>query len=265
MMDNAAVETNARPSDPSPRSKPSVSVTDLRKLYDVGGESVSALSGATMHADPGEFVAVMGSSGSGKSTLLHLIGGLDKPTSGSVRMGDRDLAQMSDRDRTLFRRHHIGIVFQAFNLLPTLSALENVMLPAMIDGRSGARLRDRAKGLLDAVDLGHRMNHRPQALAGGEQQRVALARALVNDPIVVLADEPTGNLDTQHAEEVWRLLARLAREQGCTVIAVTHEPRGATFADRVVVLKDGLVTGEIKPDGEGNASVVAARYATLVG
>ncbi len=226
---------------------------------------MTALADATMHAEPGEFVAVMGSSGSGKSTLLHLIGGLDQPTSGSVRMAGQDIARMSDRDRTLFRRNHIGIVFQAFNLLPTLTALENVMLPAMIDGRSGAELRDRAKSLLESVDLGHRLNHRPQAMAGGEQQRVALARALVNDPIVVLADEPTGNLDTQHAQEVWRLLARLVREQGCTVIAVTHEPSGATFADRVVVLKDGLVTGEITPDGEGNASLVAARYATLVG
>ncbi len=243
---------------------PVVRVSDLHKHYETDGEVITALAGASLSVSRGAFVAVMGASGSGKSTLLHLIGGLDQPTSGSVVMTGRDLARLGDHERTLFRREHIGVVFQAFNLLPTLSALENVMLPAMIDGRTGPEVRDRAKALLASVDLSHRLNHRPQAMAGGEQQRVAIARALMNEPIVLLADEPTGNLDTRHGEDVWRLLGKLVREQGCTVIAVTHEASGATFADRVVVLKDGRVSGEFEPGGEGHASDVAARYTELV-
>jgi len=241
-----------------------VCVSELAKSYNADGERVSALAGVSLEVAGGEFVGVMGASGSGKSTLLHLIGGLDRATSGSVVMAGRELARLTDRERTLFRRDHVGVVFQAFNLLPTLTALENVMLPAMIGGRVGREVEERAKSLLASVDLAHRLRHRPQAMAGGEQQRVAIARALINDPVVVLADEPTGNLDTHHGEDVWRLLARLGRHRGTTIIAVTHEPSGATFADRVVVLKDGTVAGSFEPGGEGHAALVAARYTELV-
>ena len=239
-------------------------VNDLRKEYDAGGGIVRALNGVSLSVEQGEFVAVMGASGSGKSTLLHLIAGLDKPTSGSIVVEGGNLAGMSDRERTLFRRRRLGIVFQAYNLLPTLTAAENVALPAMIDGADNRMLQHKARELLELVDLGNRQAHRPQALAGGEQQRVAIARALVNDPALLLADEPTGNLDTRRGEAIWRLLASLARERGRTVLAVTHEAAGATFADRVIMLKDGEIAGQIEPEGEGHAGDVAARYAELV-
>ncbi|MHC4698190.1 MAG: ABC transporter ATP-binding protein [Planctomycetota bacterium] len=240
-------------------------VTDLHKVYETGGEAVRALNGVSLAVGQDEFVAVMGASGSGKSTLLHLVGGLDRPTSGSIVVEGNDLARMTDRQRTLFRRRRLGIVFQAYNLLPTLTAFENVLLPALIDGSDANEAHRRAHRLLELVDLSHRAGHRPDALSGGEQQRVAIARALMNDPAVVLADEPTGNLDTHHGEAIWALLSRLVHGDGRTVLAVTHEPTGATFADRVVVLKDGQHVGEIEPDGEGHASLVAARYTALVG
>ncbi|MFQ5413277.1 MAG: ABC transporter ATP-binding protein [Phycisphaerae bacterium] len=240
-------------------------VCDLTKTYATGGAPVLALRGATLSVSAGEFVAVMGSSGSGKSTLLHLVGGLDAPTSGSIVIDGTDVVGMGDRQRTLFRRHRLGIIFQAYNLLPTLTALENVALPALIDGQDGSAVHDKARKLLQDVDLAHRADHRPQAMSGGEQQRVAIARALMNDPALMLADEPTGNLDTDHAQAIWRLLAGLARTHGRTVVAVTHESAGATFADRVLILKDGVVVGQVEPGGDGHAAVVAARYAELVG
>ena len=240
-------------------------VDDVRKEYQTEGSPVHALAGVSMTVRAGEFVAIMGASGSGKSTLLHLIGGLDAPTSGSIQMEGRDLATMNDRQRTLYRRRRIGIVFQAYNLLPTLSAIENVALPAMLDGLNTTAMQQRAQELLELVDLGHRMQHRPHALSGGEQQRVAIARALMNDPVVVLADEPTGNVDSHHATAIWKLLSRLTRENRCTVSAVTHEAVGAGYADRALVFKDGRVVGEIKPGGEDHAGDVAARYTQLVG
>ncbi|UCE59684.1 MAG: ABC transporter ATP-binding protein [Phycisphaerales bacterium] len=240
-------------------------VANLGKTYDAGGEPVRALAGVSLRIQQGEFVAIMGASGSGKSTLLHLVAGLDKPTTGSVVVEDQDISRMSDRQRTLFRRRRLGVVFQAYNLLPTLTALENVTLPALIDGTDGSLADKKGRQLLRLVNLEHRAGHRPDALSGGEQQRVAIARALMNDPAVVLADEPTGNLDTQHAESLWELLIRLRRDESRTIIAVTHEPTGATYADRVVMLKDGLIVGEIEPGGEGHASFVAARYTELVG
>ena len=242
---------------------PALTVTDLRKTFDSGGEPVEALAGVSLAVERGEFAAIMGASGSGKSTLLHLIGGLDRPTSGSIVIEDRDLGRMSDRQRTLFRRRRLGIVFQQYNLLPTFTAFENVSLPAMVDGVGEKEVRHKTRELLDLVDLGHRASHRPQAMSGGEQQRVAIARALMNDPVLVLADEPTGNLDSRHGEAIWTLLTRLVRDTGRTVLAVTHDPNGATFADRVIMLKDGRIVGEIRPGGEGHASLVAARYAEL--
>lgn len=242
-----------------------LTVKELRKHYDAAGSAVRALDGVSLSVRKGELVTLMGASGSGKSTLLHLIAGLDSPTSGTVRIGDQDIGSMTDTQRTLFRRRHLGVVFQAYNLLPTLTALENVTLPAVIDGLNGRQAELKAMELLDLIGLKQRVNHRPQALSGGEQQRVAIARALMNDPIVLLADEPTGNLDTHHSDAVWKQLAQLVHEKGKTVIAVTHEPTGATFADRVIVLKDGRIVGELEPGGEGHASLVAARYTELVG
>ncbi|MBU0639662.1 MAG: ABC transporter ATP-binding protein [Planctomycetes bacterium] len=239
-------------------------VFDLQKDFPTTGESVRALVSVTLSVSAGEFVAIMGASGSGKSTLLHLIGGLDRPTAGAIVIEGRDLGQMTDRERTLFRRRRLGIVFQQYNLLPTLTAVENVALPAMVDGRGSQTVSSKANELLELVDLGHRGHHRPQAMSGGEQQRLAIARALMNDPVILLADEPTGNLDSRHGQAIWGLLSRLVRENQRTVLAVTHEPGGATYADRVIVLKDGRIAGEIMPGGEGHASLVAARYAELV-
>ncbi len=241
-----------------------VVVTSVRKHYGGRSLSVHALVDISFSVRKGEFVAIMGASGSGKSTLLHLIGGLDQPSSGSIFVEGRDLTRLSDRERTLFRRRRLGIVFQAYNLLPTLDAAENVALPGLIDGRNGAVLERRATQLLERVDLRERMRHRPQTMSGGEQQRVAIARSLMNDPAVILADEPTGNLDTRHGEEIWKLLAELVRQEGRTVVAVTHEAAGATFADRVLVLKNGKLVGQIEPGGEGHAADVAARYSKLV-
>ncbi len=240
-------------------------VDNLRKEYRMGDTVVRAVDGVSLEIEAGEFVALMGASGSGKSTLLHLIGGLDVPTSGRVTIKGHDLAAMSDRQRTLFRRQRLGIVFQSFNLLPTLSAAENVGLPLLIAGESQRSVVARSTALLETVDLAHRAKHRPDALSGGEQQRVAIARALVNDPDIILADEPTGNLDSQHAEEIWHIFRSLAREQSRTILAVTHEAAGATFADRVLVLKDGRTVGEIEPTGDDHAGLVAARYQELAG
>ncbi|KAB2940466.1 MAG: ABC transporter ATP-binding protein [Phycisphaerae bacterium] len=242
-----------------------VQVNDVHKRFKTGEAAVTALDGVSLIVNRGEFVAVMGSSGSGKSTLLHLMGGLDRPTSGEILIDGADLAHMPDRERTLFRRRRIGMVFQSYNLLPTLTALENVTIPRMLEGINGQDCADRARSLLDRVGLSGRLTHRPQAMSGGEQQRVAVARALMMNPAILLADEPTGNLDSKHGEQIWRLLASLARQDGATVVAVTHEARGAAFADRVVVLRDGRVAGEFSPGGEEHASLVAARYAELVG
>ena len=255
-------------------------VDNLAKEFRGGTEPVRALAGVTLRLDPGEFVAVLGASGSGKSTLLHLIAGLDEPTAGTVTIEGRDIFALGDRQRTIFRRRHLGVVFQAYNLLPGLTALENVALPAYLDGRNAPQARQRAQALLERVHLADRMDHRPQALSGGEQQRVAVARALMNEPTLLLADEPTGNLDTRHGQDIWRLLAELVtpeedshttRDGAATpaVIAVTHDAAGAAHAHRVVVLRDGRIVGEFDPRaesgsaGEHNAALVAARYAQL--
>jgi putative ABC transport system ATP-binding protein len=238
---------------------------ELRKDYVMGQEVVHALDGVSLDVAAGEFVAVMGASGSGKSTLLHLIGGLDTPTSGRVVIEGNDITAMNDRQRTLFRRRRLGIVFQTFNLLPTLTAVENAALPLMIGGSVDGEAFDRATEMLRAVNMEHRLRHRPQALSGGEQQRVAIARALLNRPAVVLADEPTGNLDSQHADAIWRLLRALVDEQHRTVVAITHEPAGARHADRIILLKDGRIVGAIDNARDMDASLVATRYTELAG
>ncbi len=252
-----AAETTARPVV--------VELRDVRKRYDTSGHRVMALDGVSMRIESGRFTAIMGASGSGKSTLLHLIGGLTPPTSGSIWVEGRDLAAMSDRARTVFRRRRIGVIFQEFNLLPTLTARENVALPILVDGQSIRRFHARIDELLRAVHLDHRMDHRPDALSGGEQQRVAIARALLNDPAIILADEPTGNLDSRQSLEIWRLLRRIADEQGKTILMVTHEAAGAAHADSVIILKDGKIVGELHPKGSADAALVATGYQELAG
>jgi len=242
-----------------------VAAHGLRKVYHTGGHPVTALDGIDLEVPSGCFYAIMGASGSGKSTLLHVIGGLTPPTAGTLLVEGRDLAAMSDRARTIFRRRRIGIVFQEYNLLPTLTARENVALPLLIDGQSLRGCWERVDNLLDRVHLRARADHRPDALSGGEQQRVAIARALLNDPAIILADEPTGNLDSKQSAEIWQLLREIGTQRGKTILMVTHEAQGAAYADRVIVLKDGRVVGTLEPKGSGDAALVATGYQELAG
>jgi putative ABC transport system ATP-binding protein len=239
-------------------------IEHLCKTYRTGGEPVRAVNDVSLSIPSGQLVAIMGASGSGKSTLLHLLGGLDLPDSGSVTINGQDIARLSDRKRTLFRRRQMGIVFQTFNLLPTLTARENIAVPLLVDGVPNNQINDRVDEMIHLVHLEHRAEHRPQAMSGGEQQRVAIARALLNDPAVILADEPTGNLDSASAMEIWGLLTRLAHEMNKTVLMVTHEAPAAANADVIYVLKDGAVVGSID-EVQQNASLVASRYTELAG
>lgn len=261
----AGVQTAAVLPEQQPGAAPVVAVHELRKVYRASGQPVVALDGLSLEVRAGRFLAIMGASGSGKSTLLHVIGGLTDATSGRVLVEGQDLGAMSDRRRTIFRRRRLGIVFQEFNLLPSLSAAENVALPLLVDGRSSREAARRVAEMLTLVHLEHRADHRPDALSGGEQQRVAIARALLNDPAIVLADEPTGNLDSKQSLEIWQLLRRISREHGRTILMVTHEAQGAAHADEVIVLRDGRVTGRFEPKGSGDAALVAARYQELAG
>jgi len=242
-----------------------VDVRDLRKVYTAPGHKVAALDGVTLQVSAGSFTAIMGASGSGKSTLLHLVGGLTAPTAGTVLIEGHDLGRMSDPARTRFRRRRIGVIFQEYNLLPTLTARENVALPWLVDGRSLSSARTRVDRLLALVELEPRAEHRPDALSGGEQQRVAIARALLNDPAIILADEPTGNLDSKQSHAIWRLLRDIAEQQLTTVLMVTHEAHGAALADDVIVLKDGRIIGGLQPKGSGDAALVATGYQELAG
>jgi len=240
-----------------------VRVENLHKHYRLGKEDVHALRGVSLAVREGEFVAIMGRSGSGKTTLLHLVGGLDLPDAGVIAIAGQDITRMSDRQRTLFRRRRVGIIFQAYNLLPTLTAFENVMLPLMVDGQALPEIESRAHELLGLVHLSDREAHQPTALSGGEQQRVAIARSLLNHPDLILADEPTGNLDPAAAAEIWQLLRTLANERQTTIVMVTHEAAAAANADRVLVLREGSLVGEIDSKGSRDAALVASRYAEL--
>jgi putative ABC transport system ATP-binding protein len=215
----------------------------LAKTYDTGGPKVLALRGVDLAIERGEFVAVMGPSGCGKSTLLNLLAGLDRPTAGVVRLDGERIDQLSETDLARLRRRRIGFVFQFFNLLPTLSAVENVELPLLLVGRRRRDARRSANALLSELGIGDKRDSAPVQLSGGQQQRVALARALANDPDIVLGDEPTGNLDSGAAREVLGLL-RDARDRGQTLLIATHDARVAAAADRVVTLRDGLVADE---------------------
>lgn len=240
-----------------------VTIEDVHKHYHLDDETIRAVDGVSASVARGEFLAVMGHSGSGKTTLMHLVGGLDLPDAGRIIVDGNEINAMSDTQRTLFRRRRLGIVFQAFNLLPTLSALENVMLPHLVDGRSSADAKARAKEVLETVQLGHRLKHRPALMSGGEQQRVAIARALMMEPVLILADEPTGNLDPGSSRQVWALLRSLCESSRTTVIMVTHEATAASHADRVLFLKSGKLSGDAQPEGAGDAQLVADRYAQL--
>ncbi len=229
-----------------------VQTIDLTKSYGSGDTTVTALDKVSLTIQPGEFVSIMGPSGCGKSTLLHLIGGLDRTTSGKVLIEDIDLTTLSDNKLTELRRRKIGFVFQFFNLIPVLSATENAALPLTLDGVKPAEAKARAAEWLNKVGLGNRLNNRPDQLSGGQQQRVAVARALVADPKLILADEPTGNLDSRAGEEIAGLLRQVADDWQRTVVMVTHDPRIAAYADRIIFLKDGTVVDEthLNPDTE---------------
>jgi putative ABC transport system ATP-binding protein len=213
----------------------------LTRSYQLDGVSVEALRGVDLRIEPGEFVAILGPSGSGKSTLMHLLGCLDRPTSGVLRVGGVDVATLDDVRLADLRNRMIGFVFQSFHLLARTSALDNVALPLVYRGVGKADRRARAREALEAVGLGPRMEHRPSQMSGGEQQRVAIARALVGEPQVVLADEPTGNLDTRNGAEVMALLDRLNADRGVAVVIVTHEPEIAAHARRQIHVRDGLI------------------------
>ena len=223
----------------------------VKKQYQMGDVTVSALGGVNLVVNRGEFVAIMGPSGSGKSTLLHLLGGLDGPSEGEITLAGQPLSKLSDNDITVVRRRKVGFIFQFYNLLPTLTAEENVGLPLLIDGQSLAQHREKIDRLLALVGLSDRRHHKPDQLSGGQQQRVAIARAFVNDPEIVLADEPTGNLDSKSGAAILQLLRQTCDELGATIAMVTHDPRAASYADRVVFLKDGDIVRELKNDAHG--------------
>jgi len=220
---------------------PAIKFENVWKIYRLGTVEIAALRGLSIEIRRGEYLAMMGPSGSGKSTFLHLAGALDRPTRGRVLIEGRDPSKLNDDELSRLRNRYIGFVFQTFNLIPRLTALENVMLPLVVRGVDGSERRRRAIEALEQVGLGDRINHRPTELSGGEQQRVAIARAIVTRPRIVLADEPTGNLDSVSAREIVKVLSQLNGELGITVVVVTHDPEVASAARRMVRIRDGVI------------------------
>jgi putative ABC transport system ATP-binding protein len=221
-----------------------IRLIDVHKTFKQGASDVTALAGVSLEITKGEFVSVMGPSGSGKSTLLHLIGGLDRPTRGDVAVDGRVISQMDDDRVTLFRRAKVGFIFQFFNLLPTLTAIENVALPALLDGGTEREARVQSETLLERVGLADRSKHLPEELSGGEIQRLAIARALIFNPPILLADEPTGNLDSKTGGAILQLMRDINRQEDCTVVMVTHDRAAAASGHRVIHLKDGAIEEE---------------------
>ena len=245
LSSDAAISADASSSG----GEPVVEVRGLSKTYGQGKRSVRALDRIDLRIEEPGFYAIMGPSGSGKSTLLHLLAGLDRADEGELRLAGKAITKLDERKLTAFRRRDIGVVFQRFNLIATLTALENVALPAMLDGMPTRQRVQRAEALLNAIGLADRANHRPDALSGGEQQRVAIARALVFEPPILLADEPTGNLDSRTSEQIWSLLADLAEQRSLTVLMVTHEPHAAVHCQHVFLLRDGRIDDSFTVDG----------------
>lgn len=235
----------------------------VTKRFHQGTTNVEAIRNVSIHVAVGDFVAIMGASGSGKSTLLHVLAGLTRPSEGSVRIEGNDLSSMSDGKLTKFRRHKIGLVFQAFNLIPSLSAYDNIALPLLSEGRQ-TDLATRVQNLSERLGISPRLHHRPDALSGGEQQRVAIARALIADPAVVLADEPTGSLDSVSGQEICRLLKELCEEQQRTIVMVTHEPAVAQWAQRVVVMRDGEILTTFPTSDFPTTQSLASHYQECV-
>jgi putative ABC transport system ATP-binding protein len=236
----------------SPRARkankpaPAIRARALKKVYGSGKATVRALRGVSLDVEVGEMVAIMGPSGSGKSTLMHLLGALETPSAGSISLAGKRFKGLDDNELTLLRRDSIGFVFQFFNLLPSLTAEENVLLPALIAGDGDDGAASRAQELLRLVGLADRRTHLPAELSGGEQQRVSIARALLREPALVLADEPTGNLDSHSSADILNLLKQLNRSGGHTIVIVTHDPDAAAIAERIVFLRDGSLAGEVK-------------------
>ena len=220
-------------------AKPLIEIRGVSKMYDLGHQKVYALRDMELDILRGEYLSIMGPSGSGKSTLFNMIGALDRPSTGTIQVAGVTLNTLTSRELAYFRGKHIGYVFQQFNLLPAYNAIDNVAMPLVFNGWEQARAEDRSKQILERVGLGHRMTHRPDELSGGQQQRVAIARALANEPAIILADEPTGNLDLHTGEEIINLLAELSRELGVTVISATHDHKMLATSDRILWIKDG--------------------------
>ncbi|VTS03160.1 ABC transporter ATP-binding protein [Tuwongella immobilis] len=220
-------------------------LVQVTKVYEQGRRTVQAVRGVSLRIGTGEFVSIMGPSGSGKSTLLHLLGGLDVPTTGQAIFQGDDLQAMSDRQRTMIRRHRIGFVFQFFNLLPTLTAIENVALPLLLAGEKRRVAHERARASIDRIGMLRRADHLPDELSGGEMQRIAIARALVTDPEAILCDEPTGNLDSANSKAILELLRTLPEPGKRSVVMVTHDPNSAHYADRLITIRDGLLDSDI--------------------
>lgn len=222
-------------------SDPIISARDIRKTYQLGRQAVEVLRGVSLEVGQGDFVALRGASGAGKSTLLHLLGGLDTPNKGQITVAGRNIASLSSTELARFRNQRIGYIFQAYYLLPEFDALENVCIPARMARTNLREVETRARQLLDRVGLGNRLDHRPYELSGGEQQRVAIARALINNPDIIIADEPTGNLDSHSGDEVLQLLCQLREERNTTLIIATHDMKVAERAPRVIRLLDGVI------------------------
>jgi len=241
-----------------------VNCQNVFKSYRVSERAVEALRGLDLDIDGPGFFAIMGRSGSGKSTLLHLLGSLDRPDSGTIEIAGVSVHDLHERDAVEFRRKTVGIVFQGFNLIPTMTALENAQLPGLLAGDTSNGLTKRALALLDQLGLADRAHHRPEAMSGGEQQRVAIARALLYEPPVILADEPTGNLDSETSERLWSLLGEVAKDHDTTVVMVTHEPEAAAHCKKITLVRDGRNVGTIDTEGL-DASGVASHAQRALG